>query len=192
VAASIHAEVIGTVPGERPFGVLGDGVAAGLRYYGRLGKLTFTGVRALVAMAGERAESVQSVSPAPAPLDNSAGATMVLEVEPEKPGLGVFMVQNSSDARVTTAVAVSGFVDAAGRAVHPAVMVHPEVVDLEAHDQVLVRVTATADSALEPGVRYWGELTVPGLSDIQIPVVIRRPSKATKGASLGPPVRDEP
>jgi hypothetical protein len=41
-------------------------------------------------------------------------------------------------------------------------------------EQAVVRVAAKLDDAFEPGVAYRGEITIPGVSERRIPVVLRR------------------
>ena len=75
---------------------------------------------------------------------------------------------------MSSPVVASAFADAEGRELRPRLAFEPEVVVLDAGEQVLVRVVATIDAALEAGVGYRGEVTVPGLVSRGLSIVVRR------------------
>ncbi len=172
-----------------------DTVEAGLRYYGRIGRLAFEWVEAFVPAVGElrprfRVLADPSGEAEPGLLSQGgrpAGRTMVVEAEAGKRGLGVFLVENTTAQRVSAPVGVSAFVDGSGREARPAVRFSPDAVTLEPGDQVLVQVAAAVDETLEPEVRYRAEISIPGLSETRIPIVVRRrpdtaPATAASGA----------
>jgi hypothetical protein len=78
-------------------------------------------------------------------------------------------------------VKVSGFRGPGGRTAKPQIRFAPEVVTLDPGDQVLVQVAAKVGSTLDPGVRYRAEISVPSLSGMRVPLVVkRRPSRTPK------------
>jgi hypothetical protein len=99
---------------------------------------------------------------------------MVLEAPAGQTAVGAFMVQNRLAQRVAAPVVPSAFLDPSGAEVRPALAFEPDVVSLESGEQGLVRVTATIDERLGPGVGYRGEVTVPGPSGDRIALVLRR------------------
>jgi hypothetical protein len=165
--------------------MLRDAAAASLRYYSRLGGLAFALAEAFAPSLSELRPTLRLSSEAPGPAtkpDDSGGAprarTIVIEAAAGQSGLGVFMVENTTDRKVSGPVGVSAFVDAAGRQVQPEVRFSPDVVSLEPGDQVLVQVAAAVDNTLEPGVRYGAEIRIPQLSGATIPLVVRRRGRA--------------
>jgi hypothetical protein len=158
---------------EEPANIFTDALDAGLRYYGRLGRLALQGGALFVPAMGElRPQPVAAPAEPPAraaAADASAGRraerTVLLEAAVGKPGLGVFLVEN------LTAEPVSG---PAGEQVPSALRFSPDKIALEPGDQVLVQVAAAVDQALEPGVRYRAEISIPGLSGVSVPIVVRR------------------
>ena len=103
-----------------------------------------------------------------------SGEPVASQVLARKSGLGVFMVENTTMRPVSGPLGVSPFADEAGREVEPTVRFAPDVVSLDPGDQVLVQVAAVVDESLEPGVRYTGEISIPQLSGMRIPLVVRR------------------
>ncbi|MBJ7603400.1 MAG: hypothetical protein JF888_09470 [Candidatus Dormibacteraeota bacterium] len=150
--------------------------------------------------ASEPLASVASPPEAHAP----AGPAMVLEGEAGARALGVFLVENRLQHRVSAPILASAFGDPNGREVRPGLAFEPEVVTLEPAEQLLVRVVAVIDQQLEPEVDYRGELTIPGLSGNRVMLVLRRrvapgsgspprrPRRATAGrrTSKRPTLRD--
>ena len=150
-----------------------DALDAGLRYYGRLGRLALEGGAIFVPALRELSPKVVASQAAP-PSARRAERTVLLEPAAGKPGLGVFLVENLTADPVSAEIAVSPLSGPAGEQVVPALRFSPETIALEPGDQVLVQVAAAADEALEPGVRYRGEISIPGLSGIRVPIVVRR------------------
>ncbi|MGZ4354818.1 MAG: hypothetical protein ACXVZ4_14885, partial [Gaiellaceae bacterium] len=109
-----------------------------------------------------------------APTGRRAERTVLLEPAAGRPGLGVFLVENLTVDPVSAEIAVSPLSGPAGEQVAPALRFSPETIALEPGDQVLVQVAVAADEALEPGVRYRAEISIPGLSGVRVPIVVRR------------------
>ncbi len=122
------------------------------------------------APTGEAAR--QAAAPERATPPNSPA--MVLEAEAGGEALGVFLVENRLDRKVSAPVTPSSFSDPSGRQVTPALRIDPEVMTLEPGEQMLVRVAARIADDLEPGISYRGEVTVPELSGGRVPLVLRR------------------
>jgi hypothetical protein len=153
---------------------------ANARYYEALGQVTTDYLKALAGVLGDiklpaslGGRGAAPAAPAPA-APAPAPSAMVLEAPAGQTAVGAFMVQNRLGQRVAAPVVPSAFLDPSGAEVRPALAFEPDVVSLESGEQVLVRVTATIDERLEPGVGYRGEVTVPGLSGDRIALVLRR------------------
>jgi hypothetical protein len=164
-----------------------DAAEAGFRYYARLGGLAFELAGSLVPGIRELRPTVRlSPDPPAAHVEKPSAQsgelseqTIVIEAAAGRSGLGVFMVENTTQRKVSAPVGVSAFADASGRKVHPVVKFSPAEVTLEPGDQVLVQVAAAVDATLEPDIRYRAEITIPRLSGTGIPIVVRRrPSSA--------------
>lgn len=100
--------------------------------------------------------------------------TIVLESEAGGLALGAFLIENALSAPVDAPIEVSEFVGPDGAEIRPLIKFEPDAVRLESKEQVLVRVVARIDKALDPGVRYRGVIHVPGLPGTQVPLVLRR------------------
>jgi hypothetical protein len=173
---------------------------ANLKYYEALGKVTQEYFRALfgvfkdvpirlpIGTTGSTGSSHASAQPKPANASAStSAATLVLEAEAGTEANGVFLVENKLARTVSTAVMTSEFADPSGRAIRPTLRVVPNVVTLEPGGRSLVQIFAAVSDDLESDVPYRGEVSVPGLSDHGIPVMLRRkqssePAKATSTA----------
>lgn len=170
---------------------LRDAANAALAYYARLGRLTLDLVEA-VAPADLRltrtADPPAPAAPAAAVPAPESASTIVIEAQAGRSGLGVFMVENTTDAKVSGPVTVSAFKGAGGRTAKPDVRFSPEVVTLDPGDQVLVQVAAKVGQTLDPGVRYLADIRVPSLSGMRVPLVVRRrPGRATAPAKKPAP-----
>jgi hypothetical protein len=102
--------------------------------------------------------------------------TILVEAEAGQSGMGVFLVENTTVEQLSIPVSVSSFHDPDGREVKPAVAFRPDLITLDPGDQQVVQVAAAVDETLEPEVRYHAFISVPGLSETQIPIVVRRRS----------------
>jgi len=151
---------------------------ANARYYEALGQVTTDYLKALAGVLGEvklpTTLASRAAAPAPPAASAAAPSAMVLEAPAGHTAVGAFMVQNRLGQHVAAPVVTSAFLDPSGAEVRPALAFEPDVVSLDVGEQVLVRVTATIDERLEPGVGYRGEVTVPGLSGDRIALVLRR------------------
>ena len=159
---------------------LRDAAEAAVTYYSRLGRLTLDLVEAVapadlhLSRTADPPAPAPSAAPKPAAPPPEGESTIVIEAQAGKSGLGVFMVENTTDARVSGPVTVSGFKGPGGRTAKPDVRFAPEVVTLDPGDQVLVQVAAKVGSTLDPGVRYKADIRVPSLSGMRVPLVVRR------------------
>jgi hypothetical protein len=153
-----------------------DAAEASLRYWGRLGRLAFESVTALVALVAELRPG--EAGQAALPEVTRAARTILVEAEAGHSGMGVFLVENTTPQQLSIPVSVSSFLDPDGREVNPAVAFQPDVILLDPGDQLVVQVAAAVDETLEPDVRYHAEISVPGLSQTRIPIVVRRRASA--------------
>lgn len=149
-----------------------DAAEAGLRYWGTLGRLAFESVTALVPLVARLQPG--DARPAEPPRGAGAARTILVEAEAGQAGLGVFLVENTTPQQLSIPVSVSAFLDPNGREVNPVVAFRPDVITLDSGDQLVVQVEAAVDETLEPDVRYHAEISVPGLSQTRIPIVVRR------------------
>jgi hypothetical protein len=161
---------------DRAIDVWREAVEAGLRYWGRLGRLAFESVTALVSVAGEPRTTVDRPQPPGAP------RTILLEAAAGESAVGVFLVENTTVQVLSGPVQVSSFVDEQGREVRPAIAFRPDVVVLDPGDQSVVQVAAAVDETFEAEVRYRAEISVPGLSETRVPIVVRRRSRTSRRA----------
>jgi hypothetical protein len=172
-------------------------------YYGRLGRIGLDLARLLVpieqlrdavdrlpieatplaGVARRAAASVASgASVAPKASTGDAASfqeppetpSILVEADGDRPGFGVFLVENLTAEPVAAPISVSVFVDDEGRTVRPRLVLRPATIRLAPGEQAMVRVAADLDDAFELGVRYRGEIAIPALSDRRIPIVLRR------------------
>lgn len=169
-----------------------------IRYYGAVGRLTADYFKDLASVLSGQGASPKSQG-APSGAGHAEGAhaatasghaaqgqavgTMVLEGEAGGRVLGVFMVENHFGQQISAKVVASPFADAGGHTIQPLMAFEPETIALGPGEQLLVRVTAVIDDTLEPGVRYLGQFTIPGLTGTRVPVVLRR--RAANGKDPG-------
>jgi len=168
-------------------------VDVNLGYYRALGRVTADYVKALGQVWTEAASSlgvVPGVTPDPrrshAPTAPRPTPALLLEAESGQSAQAVFMVNNELARTVSATVMTSDFASADGRSLQPSLRVQPGSITLEPGGRTLVQLTALVDDALVPGLSYRGEVSVPGLSDAPIPVVLRR--KPSAPAAAGSPV----
>lgn len=164
---------------QEPAQLLRDVVHAGLRYYARLGRLALRGGVLLVPALRElRPEMVPAPAAAsggaPPPSLSRGDRTVLLEAPAGKPGLGVFLVENVTSAPVSAGIAVSALSGPGGEEAPLTLRFSPNTISLDPGDQVLVQMAAVIDDGLEPGARYRAEISIPGLSGVRVPIVVRR------------------
>ena len=106
---------------------------------------------------------------------------MLLEEAAGKSALGVFLVENLSADPVSAEIAVSPLSGPTGENAPTALRFSPERIALDPGDQVLVQIAAPIDEALEPGVRYRAEISIPGLSGVRVPIAVRRRPDGEEG-----------
>lgn len=168
-------------------------VTAGLRYYGRMGSLAVDFVGALIPVLYLLPNPVRTATSSPSrtqALAGNGGATILIEAEAGKRGVGVFQVENRGAAAVSSPISVSAFADDSGHQVRPAISFQPKVLVLEPGQQTLVQIMATIDEGLAPNVRYSARVSLPGLSETGVPVVLRRrPSQLVPAEVAVPPRR---
>lgn len=183
---------------------------ANVQLYEAIGQASLAYVKALGAIWSGMALPLNlgslspAFSPAPAPAAPRAPAppapapspALVLAGEAGQEARGVFMVANQLGRRVSAPVVTSPFTDPAGREVHPAFRIEPELVTLDAGEQILVQVVVSVGEDLEPGLDYRAAVSVPGLSDSRVALVLRRrapapppPSPPAKAAAPPKPRR---
>jgi len=163
-------------------------------YYGRLGRIGVEVACALVPDtvrdAAERlplrldqsriSARVTSLTGSPAAgtgediADPGSEATLRIEADGDRPGFGVFLVENLTAQPVTAPIGMSVFVGEQGHEIRPRVVLRPATVNLGPGEHTVVQLAAELDEALEAGVSYRGEIAIPALSDRRIRVVLRR------------------
>jgi hypothetical protein len=165
--------------------ILRRALEANLQYYSALGRLTVDYLEALGSIArnvevpanlGNRTITFRQSAPvpeAPAPTPTPP-AVMVLEAGGGDTAIGVFLVENLLNEKVSAPVSASAFAAPDGREVALPLAFDPEVVVLEPGEQILVRVTAQVGDDLEEDVSYRAELAVPGVIGTKVPIVARR------------------
>ncbi len=163
---------------------LGEAVRAVGGYYGRLGRIGLE-LAAIVIPFDQLRDAAARHPAAPGPTVPTP-PTLVVEADGDRPGLGAFMVENLTADPVSAPIHVSAFVDDRGREVRPRLGLRPSTVTLGPGEQTVVRLAAKLDDALETGVAYRGEITIPGVSERRIPIVLRRRMAGE------PPAGDEP
>lgn len=166
------------MPPEQPTGIelLRRAVEAGLRYHEAVAKSTLEYLNTLGELAREAGPpTVRMGAPAPpAPAPPQPPPALVLEAEAGGTAVGAFLVENGRDEKISAPVSASTFAAAGHGEVEQKLAFEPEIVALEAGEQILVRVAALIDDRLEEGVGYRGEIAVPGAAAAGVPVVLRR------------------
>ncbi len=165
---------------------------ANVRYYEAVGRASVEYLRAVVGALGEaqaagarEARPAAAPRPRPVPAERSTSTAapipaMVLEAEAGSVALGAFLVENRLREKVSAPIVSSSFVDEAGGEINARVVFDPEVVTLEPGEQLLVRIMAEIGDELEPDLAYRGDVSVPGLGDSTVPIVLRRRSSQVK------------
>lgn len=157
---------------------------ATVQFYSAMGKLAFDCLETLLATTsnsnsrvspdGNRPTSVSVDREGSSNTRNPMPVSMVLEGEVGRKALGVFLVENGFSRAVSASATTSAFVDDDGNEINPTVEFEPTAITLEPGEQILVKVLASIDKDMPPGIRYRGEIGVPGLMGTRIPVVLAR------------------
>ncbi len=108
---------------------------------------------------------------------------MVLEGEAGSRAFGLFVVENKLPKEVSTRVAVGPLVDPDGQEIPSVLRFEPGVITLAPGEQVVAKVSAHISRGLVAGVRYQGEISVPGIAGARIPIIVRR-KPTTKSAAV--------
>jgi hypothetical protein len=162
------------------------------RYYGSLGRATVDYLKELAAVlesvsaaadpeagrAGPRTHETRGRDD-PAPRAAKPAPVLVLEAEAGATAVGVFLVENNLPHPINARPKATALVDGYDRQIQPAITFEPAELALQPGEQMLVRILAVIDAALEPNIRYRGELIVQELPGTRIPIVIRRRDPAT-------------
>lgn len=173
-------------------------VELNLRYYRALGAATMDYVRSMLTFVGDRSpiireattrarQAATSVARATTPTATTATASpapvhaasaVVLEAAAGEEAAGGFVVNNHLPRRVSAAFRVSPFLGPRGEPFHGALTIDPPMLTLEPGMQAVVRISATIPASMPPGVDYRGTISVPGLADAPIDLIIRRRAEA--------------
>jgi hypothetical protein len=160
---------------------------ATVQFYSTLGKLAADCLETLLATTAGTDSGPNSDAnvPTPVAVNQERTATkpapvsmMVLEAEAGRKALGLFMVENGFSRAVSAAVTASPFVDDQGNEIKAMVEFQPTSVTLQPGEQSLVKVLASIHKNMPAGIRYRGEIGVPGLMGTRIPVVLERTAEA--------------
>lgn len=154
---------------------------ATFRYYGVVGRLMLDGVEALLPPETSRRGRLRPAGLPSADTSRGQGQqpVLVLEAEAGRRALGMFVVENALARLASGSIVVSDLTDATGAAAKAELRFSPESVTLEPGEQILVQLMAIPGAEMRPSVRYQGEVRVPGLSGMTVPiVVVRRPDGA--------------
>jgi len=166
-----------------------------VRYYSGLGKLTTDYLKDLAVMMSTSqtatpqggtftgAAGARQAAAAERPKPADVPAIIVLEGESGSTAMGVFLVGNSFPVEVSASIKASAVLDENSREGPVVFTFDPAVIKLKPGEQVLVRVSAVIDPALEAGVGYRGELSIPELGATRVPLIVRRRSTASKDAA---------
>ncbi|MGB8770719.1 MAG: hypothetical protein WCC92_13960 [Candidatus Korobacteraceae bacterium] len=169
--------------------VWGRALDANLRYTALLSGLAARSLELLLAAVSEigpqittttdavqEVDCVTSIPAAPA----ASREAMVLEGEAGSRAFGLFVVENKLPKEVTTRVAVGPLVDPDGREIQSVLRFQPGVITLAPGEQVVAKVSARISRGLVAGVRYQGEISVPGIAGARIPIIVRRTPRKHK------------
>jgi hypothetical protein len=111
---------------------------------------------------------------APSPAAAPAQPPIVLEAAVGERAVAAFAVANHSPEAMEATFALSPFRDAAGAVAPMTIEIDPPRVSLEAAQQVVVRIAAAVTDTMTAAAAYTGFLTVPGVAEQPIAVIVRR------------------
>lgn len=156
---------------------------ANLRYTALATRLATTALESAFSVTsriGPRAAAIrqgatQGPDEPPAAASGQPGpAAILLEGKAGSTAVGFFVVENSLPDEISTPVEVSPLIAPDGRRIQSALRFEPGRISLGAGEQVVARVTTKISRRLVAGVRYHGEILVPGVAGARIPIVLRR------------------
>jgi hypothetical protein len=124
-------------------------------------------------------------APESAPPEPEASPPLVLEASAGKPAAGAFLLHNRLPARVEAPLVVSAFSAEGGHQASPEIRFEPAQVGLDPGQQALVRFLVKVDQ-LAAGVDYHGDVTLPGLPNGRVALVLRRRGRAVARAGRAP------
>jgi hypothetical protein len=158
--------------GKRPLtGIVRRAVDVNVRYYEGLFSLATDYLRdlgRLLAPADSDRATARAATPA------RAAPVMALEALAGEQARGLFVLENTGAKRVSTRVQAAPVVDNTGAACPVHVHFEPESVALDPGQQATVLAVAHIDANMLAGVPYTTRITVPGLSEQGVNVVLRR------------------
>jgi hypothetical protein len=157
-----------------------------MRYYKALGLATLEYAQGLASFWSR---NVRRDMPAPSPFtpprpapavarEAAPPAILVLEAAAGERAVGEFAVANQLTRPVSATFEVSAFRDPSGNDVRVAVEIEPARLTLDPGQQAVVRITAAISKNLQASVPYAGAVSVPGLADRPIPIIVRRAAVA--------------
>jgi hypothetical protein len=175
----------------------GRALDANVRYTALLSELAARSLDLLVSAVSEigpqiistditqEASSVTSTPSAPVLVPSPAA--MVLEGEAGTRAFGLFVVENKLAKEVSTHVAVGPLIDPDGQEIPSVLRFEPGIITLAPGEQVVAKVSAKISRGLVAGVRYQGEISIPGISGASIPIIVRRkPTTRTSDVVVKP------
>jgi len=104
----------------------------------------------------------------------TGNTALVLEAQAGETAKAYFLVENQLSRQVPAEIIASPIVDTNGQEIAQQLYFEPSSINLVPGEKILVQVAADINQTLEVGTAYRGNVTVPGLSDAPIAIVIRR------------------
>ena len=174
--------------------VLGRALDANLRYNAVLGELAIRAFDLLVSAVSEigpqivststRVQEVSTAIPIPPAMPSvPSPAPILLEGEAGSRAFGLFVVENNLPQQISARVEVGPLIDPNGREIKAVLRFEPGVITLAPKEQVVAKVSARISRGLIAGVRYQGEIRVPGIAGASIPIVVRRKTANSKASA---------
>jgi hypothetical protein len=133
---------------------------------------TEVGPKAVSAIR-QSVNQVQAVQQ-PNPSTEQRPAAILLEGKTGSTATGFFVVQNSLPHKISTAIEVGPLTATDGSRIDSVLRFNPGTISLDIGEQVIARVTSKISPRLKAGMRYEGEVLVPGVVGARIPIVLRR------------------
>jgi len=156
---------------------------ANLRYSAQLGELALRTAGWCWQVSSGSATGAQIVSannmspPVHKPVSTVAPpspAAIVLEGAAGRRAFGLFVVENKLSHPVSARVVFGPLIDPSGREIPSSLRFEPGAIALAPGQQVVVRVGVHISRGFAVGVSYRGDVSVPGIAEARIPVVVRR------------------